>query len=385
MIQNKNHQSQITNHQSPLKVLFVASGNKYGGKVSSFVQSQFDSLKEAGLEMLLCPATGHGWMAYAKTILKLRKMIRKEHPDIVHAHYSTCGFVAWLASLGLRHHKSAITNHQSQITNHQSPITNYKSQITNHKSPTIVVSILGSFPSHSLKWRYVRFFIKHVWDKTITKSKRTADQLGFDLPVIPNGVNIDIFHPMDQKEAREKSPITNQKSPITNHKYIIWCSNPERPEKNWPLAQRAVELYNAQCTMHDAQCELVAVYNKTPQEVATCMNAADVMLLTSMSEGSPNVVKEALACNCPIVTTDVGDVHERLDGVEGCYIIPADGTETYGLQGCGEWFEKDAIQLATCLAQALEFGKRTNGYDRIISDQITTSDIATNIINIYQS
>lgn len=378
MIQNKNHQSQITNHQSPLKVLFVASGNKYGGKVSSFVQSQFDSLKEAGLEMLLCPATGHGWMAYAKTILKLRKMIRKEHPDIVHAHYSTCGFVAWLASLGLRHHKSAITNHQSQITNHQSPITNYKSQITNHKSPTIVVSILGSFPSHSLKWRYVRFFVKHVWDKTITKSQRTADQLGFDLPIIPNGVNTDIFHPMDQEEAREQ--ITNHQSPI-----IIWCSNPTRPEKNWSLAQRAVELYNAQITNHQSQITLLPIYNKTPQEVATYMNAADVMLLTSMSEGSPNVIKEALACNCPIVTTDVGDVHERLDGVEGCYIIPADGTETYGLQGCGEWFEKDAIQLATCLAQALEFGKRTNGYDRIISDQITTSDIATNIINIYQS
>lgn len=338
-----------------MKVLFIASGNKAVGKCSSFVQSQFDSLVDAGLEMKLYPVVGHGSKAFLRHLRALRQLIRTWKPDIVHAHYSTFGILASLAMIGLPH------------------------------KPKMVVSILGSFPSHSIKWRYVRFFIKHVWDKTITKSKRTADQLGFDLPVIPNGVNIDIFHPMDQKEAREKSPITNQKSPITNHKYIIWCSNPERPEKNWPLAQRAVELYNAQCTMHDAQCELVAVYNKTPQEVATCMNAADVMLLTSMSEGSPNVVKEALACNCPIVTTDVGDVHERLDGVEGCYIIPADGTETYGLQGCGEWFEKDAIQLATCLAQALEFGKRTNGYDRIISDQITTSDIATNIINIYQS
>ncbi len=115
------------------------------------------------------------------------------------------------------------------------------------------------------------------------------------------------------------------------------------------------------------------------------MNAADVMLLTSMSEGSPNVIKEALACNCPIVTTDVGDVHERLDGVEGCYVIPADGTPTYGNQGVGEWFEKDAVQLAECLEKAITFGKRTKGYDRILSDKITTKDIASKILNIYKS
>ncbi|MCQ2312231.1 MAG: glycosyltransferase [Paludibacteraceae bacterium] len=327
-----------------MKVIFVASGNKFGGKVSSFVQSQFDSLQAAGLEMIMCGVPEHGWKAYAKTIFRLRRLVRKEHPNIVHAHYSTCGFVASLATLGMCHR------------------------------PRIVVSILGSFPSHSKKWKRVRWAITHLWDQTITKSKRTAEQLGFDLPVIPNGVNTDIFYPMDKMEARQRVEFE------ANKKYVVWCSNPARPEKNWDLAQRAVELYNAQYT---AQCVLIPVYNKTPQEVATYMNAADVMLLTSESEGSPNVIKEALACNCPIVTTDVGDVHERLDGIEGCYIILADGTATYGLQGVGEWFEKDAIALANCLAKALEYGQRTKGYDRIISDKITVKDIAARILNVY--
>lgn len=331
-----------------MKVLFVSSGNKAVGKCSSFVQSQYDSLVTEGLDMQLYPVIGHGYKAFLQHLCALRRVIKTWKPDVVHAHYSTFGILVSLSMIGLRH------------------------------KPKTVVSILGSFPSHSLKWRYVRFFVKHVWDKTITKSKRTADQLGFDLPIIPNGVNTDIFHPMDKEEAREQ--ITNHQSPI-----IVWCSNPTRPEKNWSLAQRAVELYNAPITNHQSQITLLPVYNKTPQEVATYMNAADVMLLTSMSEGSPNVIKEALACNCPIVTTDVGDVHERLDGVEGCYIIPADGTETYGLQGVGEWFEKDAEQLAACLAKAIAFGKRTQGYDRILSDKITTNDIATKILDIYQS
>lgn len=332
-----------------MKVLFVSSGNKAVGKCSSFVQSQYDSLVAEGLDMQLYPVTGHGYKAFLQHLCALRQVIKTWKPDVVHAHYSTFGILVSLSMIGMCH------------------------------KPKTVVSILGSFPSHSIKWRYVRFFVKHIWDKTITKSKRTAEQLGFDLPVIPNGVNTDVFHPMDQKEAREKLQITTNQSPI-----IIWCSNPERPEKNWPLAQRAVEILKSQITNHQSQITLLPVFNKTPQEVATYMNAADVMLLTSMSEGSPNVVKEALACNCPIVTTDVGDVHERLDGVEGCYVIPADGTPTYGNQGVGEWFEKDAIQLSGCLEKAIAFGKRTKGYEQIMNDKLEVAQTADKIIEVYK-
>lgn len=368
-----------------MKIIFVASGNKFGGQISSFVRSQYESLKAEGLDMLLCPAEGHGWRAYAKTVIKLRRMIRKERPDIIHAHYSTCGIVAWLASLGLCHR------------------------------PKILVSILGSFPSRNFKWRYVRFFIKHIWAGTLAKSKRTANQLGFDLPIVPNGVNTSIFYPVSESEREELrlrlfsereseresqqsvistqySVLSNHQSQITNKKYIIWCSNPERVEKNWPLAEEAIRLLQLEVSAQksaissqQSQIELIAVYNKTPQEVAQYMNAADCLLLTSMSEGSPNVIKEAMACNCPIVTTDVGDVHERLDGLSGCFVIPTDNTPTYGLQGVGEWFEKDAQYLAEALRNALDFGQRTQGYDRIIQDGLAIELTAKKIINLYES
>lgn len=345
-----------------MKVIFVASGNKTGGNVSSFVRSQFESLQAAGLNMILFPVSGHGWRAYLKAVWQLRKLVRRERPDIIHAHYSTCGFVASLATIGLRHR------------------------------PKIMVSILGSFPTRSRKWRRVRWAIQHLWDGTLTKSERTRNQLGLDLPVIPNGVNLNIFHPMDTEVARREAFST--KSEASNIKYIVWCSHPTRPEKNWALAEDAVHLLEPIIlgAMHlesetiASNClrvELVAVYDKTPQEVATYMNAADCLLLTSWSEGSPNVIKEAMACNCPIVTTDVGDVNERLKDLEGCYVAktdhPVTNEETHTL-----YAEENAHAIANCLLQALTFGNRTKGYDRILKDGLTLELTAQKIIKWYE-
>ena len=307
-----------------MKVIFVASGNKRVGEVSSFVQSQYDSLKAEGLEMVLFPVVGHGAMAHLKAARQLRKIVRREKPDVIHAHYSVYGYVAALATMCMCH------------------------------KPEIVVSILGSFPRRNKKWRLVRYCVQHVWDKTIVKSERTKRQLGLDVPVIPNGVNLEIFQTLEASAARKAVGFEDGK------KYIIWCSNPERPEKDWALAQAAVAQVN--------DVELVAVYNKTPQEVCTYMNASDCLLLTSVSEGSPNVIKEAMACNCPIVTTNVGDVKERLENLDGCYVVDS----------------REPKELAEALRKSLAFGKRTEGRKRIIADQLEISQIAKRIKDIYE-
>ena len=77
-----------------MKVLFVASGNKKGGNVSSFVRSQYESLVAAGLDMRLFPVSGHGWWAYVKGVWRLRQMVRREKPDIIHAHDFRASLVA---------------------------------------------------------------------------------------------------------------------------------------------------------------------------------------------------------------------------------------------------------------------------------------------------
>ena len=77
-----------------MKVVFVASGNKAVGTVSSFVSSQYASLQREGLDMVLFPVKGHGWKAYVAAMARLRRLVRRERPDVVHAHYSVCGLVA---------------------------------------------------------------------------------------------------------------------------------------------------------------------------------------------------------------------------------------------------------------------------------------------------
>lgn len=261
-----------------MKVIFVASGNKAVGTVSSFVRSQFDSLREQNLDMTLFPVTGKGWKGYAKNLVALRKLVKTQKPDIVHAHYSVCGYLAALATFGLK--------------------------------TKVVVSILGSFPpgKFKAKKRLVRFFIDHVWDGALVKSQRTRSQLNRPLPVVPNGVDLRMFNLRPQAEARAVVGFEE------GEKYVIFVSNPARPEKNYRLAQAAVQ------TLQQPNLHLVPVFDKPHSQVVDYMCAADVLIMTSLNEGSPNVIKEAMACNCPIVVTDVGDVRWVTSGVDGTFV-----------------------------------------------------------------
>lgn len=314
-----------------MKVLFVASGNKKFG-VSSFVASQAKSLEEAGVEIVIFPVVGHGWKGYLANLPKLRKTIKKENPDIVHAHYTTCGVLASLVT----------------------------------RKP-IIVSILGSFPNpKAFKLKWVRFFIKHIWAKSITKSKRTANQIGLPgIHIIPNGVNLDQFKPYPFEESRQLLGFDDE------HKYVIFVSNPARPEKNYWLAEEAVK------QLKDSSVDLIPVYDKPHDEVVRYMSAADVLVLTSVSEGSPNVIKEAMACNCPIVSTDVGDVRERLEGLDGCYVADGNSLDRLSPALVDSMTEK--------LRLAIFYNRRTEGRERIVKDRISTIDIANRLLHIYSN
>ncbi len=307
-----------------MKVIFVASGNKAVGTVSSFVRTQFESLEKEGLDMVLFPVVGHGLSGYFKHFWSLRQLIRNEKPDVVHAHYSVCGYLASFASLGLK--------------------------------TKVVVSILGSFPSMTRKLRTVRFFVDHVWDAVIVKSERTKNQLGRDVAVIPNGVDIEKFKIVEKEDAKRSVGLDAAK------RYVIFVSNPERKEKNFGLAEEAFEMLNEK-----KDIVLLPVFDKSHDEVVKYMCGADVLLMTSLKEGSPNVIKEAMACNCPIVVTDVGDVRWVTAGVDGTYVA-----DTY-----------EPKEIAELLEKALRFGKRTEGREQILRLGLTTEKVAQRILNIY--
>ena len=147
-------------------------------------------------------------------------------------------------------------------------------------------------------------------------------------------------------------------------KLILFASDPERTEKNFKLAEKAVVL------LETDNVEMIPLVNIEQDRMKFYYSAADLLLLTSIYEGSPNVIKEAMACNCPIVSTDVGDVRSVIKGTDGCYLSSYDEHE-----------------MARLIAYTLKFasdGKRTSGRERIIKLGLDSESIAKKIEEVYR-
>jgi glycosyltransferase involved in cell wall biosynthesis len=145
-----------------------------------------------------------------------------------------------------------------------------------------------------------------------------------------------------------------------DYRYILFSGSFDNRVKNAPLAQAAVE------RLEDTS--LIELKGYSRQQVARMMNAADALLMTSFTEGSPQVIKEAMACGCPIVSVDVGDVKEITAGVEGCFIA-----------------ERSPESIALNLKRAIDFGKKTEGRKVIVERGLTNDVIANKLIEIYKS
>ena len=143
-------------------------------------------------------------------------------------------------------------------------------------------------------------------------------------------------------------------------KLVLFSGAFENYVKNAPLAKAAIDLLPG--------VQLIELKGYTRTQVATLMQAVDVLLMTSFTEGSPQVIKEALACGCPIVSVDVGDVKEMTKGIDGCYIA-----------------ERNARSIAENLTKAFAFGKRTKGRSVIIEKGLTNDIIASKLIRVYDS
>jgi teichuronic acid biosynthesis glycosyltransferase TuaC len=149
----------------------------------------------------------------------------------------------------------------------------------------------------------------------VVKSKNLQDALPEDadrskVRIIPNGVDLGRFKPLNRGQCRKMLGWSD------NHFHVLFPTSSGDPLKRPDLAKAAVEAANRS----GIQAEMHQMRGVSHEEVPIWLNASDVVLLTSLQEGSPNIVKEALACNIPVVSVDVGDVRERIQGIEGCYL-----------------------------------------------------------------
>jgi len=103
-----------------------------------------------------------------------------------------------------------------------------------------------------------------------------------------------------------------------DRRYVLFPYAPSTIRKNYGLLERAVAIVNAEGSA--PLLEIVTVDRAPAAMMPVYLNAVDLLAVVSIWEGSPNTVKEAMACNTKVVATDVGDVREILGGVEGCYL-----------------------------------------------------------------
>lgn len=308
-----------------MRVLFVASG-KQGG-VNPIIKNQGESLRRAGVELDYYALSGGGWKGYIKNIKPLREAIKKGGYDVVHAHYSWTAYITGIAMRGM-------------------------------KVP-MVVSLMGNdILDH---WWYpvlARMVAKcKPWKAVIVKSQEMKNRVGMPYAnVIPNGVNMEKFHELPQTECQKKLGWDSSK------KHVLFPARVEDTRKNWPLANAAVQMQNSDIELHP--------FKNTPNdETPIWYNAADAVVLPSFYEGSVNALKEAMACNRPVVTTDMGDCRERIEGCEGCYVA-----NTY-----------EVPEFAELLGKALEFGGKNKGRERLVADGIADYQIAERLITIYKN
>jgi glycosyltransferase involved in cell wall biosynthesis len=135
--------------------------------------------------------------------------------------------------------------------------------------------------------------------------------------VMPSGIDLDLFRPEPREAVRQRLGLSSAQ------RLILFVGNPGLARKRFALAQAAIELLN-----RSLPARLLVGWEMPHRQIADLMNASDALVLTSMQEGSPNSVKEALACNLPVVSVPVGDVAARLHGISGCELCPDDRAET---------------------------------------------------------
>jgi glycosyltransferase involved in cell wall biosynthesis len=300
-----------------MNLLFVCSKNS--GRIAPFILEQGESLVQLGIRVEYFTIEGKGWKGYLKNRKRLVETIKTFQPQVIHAHYGLSGLLA---------------NMQRRVP----VVTTYHGSDINNPKVFLFSKLCMMLSVHNI---------------FVSIKNQTKSALSKNFSLIPCGVDINLFVPFEKLQARKELGLD------MNKKYVLFAGAFNNNVKNPELALSAV------AEIKDV--ELLELKGYTRQQVVLLMNAVDAVLMTSFTEGSPQFIKEAMACNCPVVSVPVGDVPDVVSEVEGCYIT------TY-----------EPADVAEKLRMALDFGKRTEGRKRIIELKLDIESVAKKIVEVYR-
>jgi teichuronic acid biosynthesis glycosyltransferase TuaC len=260
-----------------------------------FVEQQINGLRAIGLDvdLMFVERLEKGMTSYVGLGNRIRSRLAALQHTVVHVMYG--GVMANIVTRAVKDRPTIVTFHGSDLLGE-----NLSGCVRR------IIAGYGVWASYRAARRASRI---------VTVSTVLRDALPHDIDrrkvrVIPCGIDLERFKPLDRRVCQ------NALGWDRNKFHVLFPANGGDPVKRFHLAQTAVKLLNASRIKAQIH-QLRGVKNS---EVPVWLNASDVLLLTSLHEGSPTIVKEALACDLPIVSVDVGDVRERLNGIAGCYL-----------------------------------------------------------------
>lgn len=187
-------------------------------------------------------------------------------------------------------------------------------------------------------------------DAVVVPSMPMSDRLATPHDVVPFGVDTALFRPIDRAAARERVGWD------PDDRVVLFPYAPDRPVKNYPLAQRVVDRV--------PNATLRPVSGVAHDEIPYYLNASDALLVTSERESGPMVIREAAACNVPVVSRDVGFARDVLDGVAPSVVAD------------------DEVDLAAGLTAVLDGPARSNGRETV--DELSVEDSARRLATVYR-
>ncbi|HEX8036878.1 MAG TPA: glycosyltransferase [Ktedonobacterales bacterium] len=320
--------------RGPLRVLTVSGiyPTEERPHSGTYIKSQVDSLVEAGLEIeVLHPGHGPALLRYVSAAARVFSKTLTGSFDVVHGHYGL-----WCLVARLQWTTPVVASFLG-------------SDLLGDPTATGGDTRKSTLVAHISRWLARRV------DAVIVKS----EQMRMLMPaenvfVIPNGVDFMLFKPLPRAQARAALGLDPDRY------YVLFANDPAIPVKDFPLAQMAIERLRAR----GVAVELVVANGMANAAVPLYINASNALLLTSKHEGSPNVVKEAMACNIPVVSTDVGDVAQVIGRTAGCAVC-----------------QRDPDTLAEALNAALLYPTATTGRADIA--HLERSVVARHVIATY--
>jgi teichuronic acid biosynthesis glycosyltransferase TuaC len=311
-----------------MRVLMVASGNDQPEcEIAPFVYEQTLTLLQKGIEVEIFPIIGKGFLGYLRAAFRLNKLLKEKEFNIIHGHYIMAALVT----------------------------------ILQFKVP-VVTSFIGSDINDPKNRLLSRLTVFNRAKSLIFVSEKLQKISGYKKKsfVIPYGLDLNKFFPIDKKEARKHLHWSD------NELYIFFSSRFDRVEKNSQLAFAAIEKVKQKGIL----CKLIEFRNIKSEDLNFYYSASDLFLLTSIYEGSPQCIKEAIACNCPIVSSDVGDVKWVIGNIKGNFIASLNVDDI-------------TDKIIKSIEYSAKYG-RVKSRERILELGLDAENAANRLIEVYQ-